>query len=56
MECAVSASCGKWFHMETELGTKMIERHWCVQRIKVMLAEMGDEYIRGKQKWPCIIL
>ena len=22
MECAVSASCGKWFHVDAELGTK----------------------------------
>ena len=21
MECAVSASCGKWFHIDAELGT-----------------------------------
>ena len=22
IECAVSASCGKWFHIKIELGTK----------------------------------
>ena len=37
MECAVSASWGKWFQTETELGTKddwkalVCARGWCIK-------------------------
>ena len=44
---AISASWGKLFHVDTELGTKDDLKHWCVHAVYVPEAMNNYVYLLG---------